>query len=218
MGIATAGNLNGVNVRSSVDVIASVGVSSGMIGGQVSFSQFSISVLDRLATFGNAKATFVFTPTAGGTGPSTITLNYPSLFFATGFIPTFKLSTVDATISSGASSATSIVMTTGGSGIIVAGIAVTITMEGIKMGDKVTLGSSEITVTTNLDPITPTALHSGKILANNIEFDPALPPGPLIAGESQSFTRGFPFNLQSTKCTVYSFAYRDMFLFSPFLQ
>jgi hypothetical protein len=54
---------------------------------QVTDVTFDVGAGYRVAGMKAAKAQFTFTPTAGGVGPSNVTLNYPSGFFATSATP-----------------------------------------------------------------------------------------------------------------------------------
>jgi hypothetical protein len=114
---------------------------------------FGIAAGDRVAGKTGAAATFTFTPTAGGalaTG-STITLNYPSGFFAISAIPTAKVSTAGATLTPAQPGNTSIVLKVGGSAPLAAGAAVTVTLVGCAMGPA-RAASDSVTVQTNTDP------------------------------------------------------------------
>jgi hypothetical protein len=104
-----------VTVQTSVDVIASVAAASGVIGGAVTSVTFSVAAGDRVAGNAGSAATFTFTPTAGGSGPSAVTLNCPEGFFIVyTATPTATLSTVGSTLNPSQPGATFIAMTTGG--------------------------------------------------------------------------------------------------------
>ena len=83
MGVARAAS-DSETVQTTADPTASSpAVSCGAIGGAVWNVTFSIAAEDRVANKSAVKATFTFTPSAGGAGASAVTLNYPSGFFAT---------------------------------------------------------------------------------------------------------------------------------------
>ena len=80
---ATAGSVTGARIATSGDTEFLPGIDSGVIGGQVTSTSFSMAASDRMATKTSAAATWSFTTTAGGalaTG-AFITLAYPHCFF-----------------------------------------------------------------------------------------------------------------------------------------
>ena len=89
-----------VTVQTSADPTASSPAQScGVIGGAVTSVAFSIASGDRVAGKAGVEATFTFTPSAGGAGPSLVTLNYPSGFFAASPTPTAKSSAAGVFVS-----------------------------------------------------------------------------------------------------------------------
>jgi hypothetical protein len=141
-----------VTVQTNTDPTASSpAVSCGRIGGAVTAVTFLVAAFGRFAYRTNVEATFTFTPSSGGAGPSNITLNYPSGFFSTYATPTAKASTAGATLTPMRPGALSIVLTVGGSAPLAAGTAVTVTLVGCTIGPA-RAASDSVTVQTNTDP------------------------------------------------------------------
>jgi len=132
-------------------IASSPAVSCGAIGGAVSNVTFSIAAEDRVAKKSAVKATFTFTPSAGGAGASAVTLNYPSGFFATSPTPTASVSAESTSMTPGPPGATSIVLTVAGTAALAAGTAVTVTLHGCTMGVAMAATDS-VTVQTDRDP------------------------------------------------------------------
>jgi hypothetical protein len=123
MGGVTAGSV-GVIVQTSADLLPSAAVHSGWLGHAIWDVYFIISDVDRKAgkTLGFSGANSV---PAGGT----ITLTYPSGFFAPSITPTVAAggsSVAGLTGTCGATTATSVVITTAGAAIPAAAFVVTI--------------------------------------------------------------------------------------------
>jgi hypothetical protein len=118
MGVASAA-ADSVTVRTDTDpTVSSPAVSSGKIGGAVTGVTFNVAAGDRVAARAGVEATFTFTPSAGGGGPSDVTLNYPSGFFATSATPTAKASTAGVTLTPRAPGSTSFVLAAAGGTLV----------------------------------------------------------------------------------------------------
>ena len=144
---------------------------------------FNIQSVDRIAAKNTVRATFTFTPSAGGAGPSSVTLNYPAGFFATSATPTATSSTSGAILTPAQPGATSIVLAASGTSLA-AGIAVTITLSGCTIG-VARAATDSITVQTNTDPTASSpAVSSGVIggAVTTVSFNIA--PGDRVAGKT----------------------------------
>jgi hypothetical protein len=185
MGAARAANASSVTVRTDTDpTVSSPAVSSGKIGGAVTAVTFDVAAGDRVAGRAGVEATFTFTPSAGGAGPSSVTLNYPSGFFATSPTPTAKVSTAGATLTPAQPGTTSIVLAATDSALA-AGTAVTVTLVGCTMGAARATNDSSVTVRTDADPtVSSPAVSSGKIggAVTAVTFDVAA--GDRVAGRA----------------------------------
>ena len=114
-----------------------------------------------------------FTPSAGGGGPSSVTLNYPSGFFAT--FPTPSANVAGATLTPAQPGATSIVLALSSGSLSTN--AVTVTLVGCKMGAARAANDSSVTVQTDTDPIVSSpAVSSGKIGGAVTAVAAQLPP------------------------------------------
>jgi hypothetical protein len=151
-----------VTLQTSVDQTASVSVASGVIGGSSNLTSFLIAQSDRVVNRGNVMATFSFIPTAGGalSASSTITLMYPSGFFAAGGTPPSVLLS-GAAANAGATVISRIVITLS-TGTVAASAAATITLLGLTMGSAPTPGGN-VTVSTSRDLLLSPALASGDL-------------------------------------------------------
>jgi hypothetical protein len=149
-GTPTAGS-NDVSISTSKDPIASSGVSSGAIGGQVTSTSFAMAASDRVAGKAGTAATFSFTTTAGGAlaAGSNITLTYPSGFFASAGSPSVQISGGGPTGSVATPTDKQIVITTAAQAID-GSTAVTVTVTGLTMGGAPTAGGG-ISVATSVD-------------------------------------------------------------------
>jgi hypothetical protein len=123
-----------VTVQTNTDLVnSSPAVSSGVIGGAVTSVSFFVAPGDRVAGKTGVQATFAFTPSAGGAGPSTVTLNYPAGFFATSATPTATSSTSGAILTPAKPGATSIVLAASGTSLA-AGAAVNVSLFNVTIG------------------------------------------------------------------------------------
>jgi hypothetical protein len=148
-----------VTVQTNTDPTASSpAVSCGRIGGKVTDVTFLVAAGDRAAAKTGVEATFTFTPSAGGAAPTSVTLNYPSGFFATSATPTAKVSTAGATLTPARPGALSIVLTVGGSAPLVAGAALSVTLVGCTMGPPTAGGN--VNISTSADPALSNSVDS----------------------------------------------------------
>ena len=163
MGAATAGSA-GVFVQTSTDNAASAAAASGSILGQVTAVSFVILSSDRISGKASVPITIGFTPTTPIPIGGTFTLNYPAIFFAASFtspsIQAGSSSVVGLTGTCGATTSTSVVITT--SGAAIAASPFIITLGGFVMGTA-TAGSAGITVQTSSDTVASSVVHSGSI-------------------------------------------------------
>jgi hypothetical protein len=126
---------------------------------QVTSVTFSVRAGDRVAYSHHVQATFTFTPSAAGTGPTVdVTLNYPSGFFDTSATPTAIVSTVDTIMKPREPGESSIVLDVSGAELA-AGTAVTVTLEGCTLGIA-RAATDSVTVETNADPIASSPAES----------------------------------------------------------
>ena len=135
MGPPSAGG--GVHVSTFADPTVSNSVDSQYIGGAVTDLSFFIPDVSRKANRTSVTVSFGFTPTAGGRldiiGSSCITLVYPVGFFASDVTPAVSMSG-SAEAVSGAKSTSSNIVITLGSGSVVAGAPVYVTLSGMTIG------------------------------------------------------------------------------------
>jgi hypothetical protein len=158
MGPARAAS-DSITVQTDADTTpSSPPVSCGRIGGAVTNVTFNVQLADRVQAKAGVEATFTFTPSAGGDSPSSVTLNYPSGFFATSATPTAKVSTAGATLTPAQPGATSIALTVGGSAPLAAGTAVTVTLVGCTMGLPTAGGG--VNVSSSADPTLSNSIDS----------------------------------------------------------
>jgi hypothetical protein len=166
MGNATGGSSTGVVISTSADVAVSVGIASGVIGGQVAEAMFTIDIPYRVAGKKEASATFSFKTTSGGLLEmnGTITLNYPSNFFEIGS----SLPTLGFTEPSGLTgtcilqTANQIVILTS-TQAIPSSFLVTVTLSGLTMGAATAGNPIGIFIMTSSDPIASNGNDSGVI-------------------------------------------------------
>jgi hypothetical protein len=164
MGAATSGG--SVFLESSADTVPSLPVSSGSIFGQVKNASFVISSSERIAGRVGVPITIGFSPSTSLNPGGTITLTYPSAFFAF-CTPTVGLSDVsisNLTLSCSTTTATSFVLTTSGA-TISAGAMVSLTISGLTMGGA-TSGSVGVYMQTSADTLSSTAVSSGGIFTH----------------------------------------------------
>jgi hypothetical protein len=122
----------------------------------------SIAASDRIAIRSSVPVTIGFAATNPLPAGSSITLNYPSGFFASGVAVAFNSSSVvGLTGVCSVTSATQVVITTAGSTI--PNSAAVISISGFTMG-LVTSGSVGVTVQTSTDPTASEAVSSGSIV------------------------------------------------------
>jgi hypothetical protein len=169
MGAATAGNSTGIIISTSVDQTASFGVSSGVIGGQVTNTSFAIAASDRVAGKTGAAATFSFTTTAGGAlaAGSNITLTYPSAFFVSTGTPGVRISGGGPTATAGSPTSTQIVITTA-TQAIAASTAMTMTVTGLTMGAATAGNSTGIIISTSVDQTASLSMASGIVVSGPV--------------------------------------------------
>jgi hypothetical protein len=165
MGAATAGSSTGIAVATSVDQTASSGVSSGVIGGQVTSALFGIATSDRVAGKTGAAATFSFTTTAGGAlaAGDKITLTYPSSFFSSTGTPGVQISGSGPPTGTVATPTSTQIVITIATQSIAASTAVTVTVTGLTMGAATAGSSTGITVATSVDQTASSGVGSGVI-------------------------------------------------------
>ncbi len=126
---------------------------------------FSIALSDRFAAKSSVPVTIAFTPTNHIPSGGTITLSYPSGFFASSITPVVAAgssSVAGLTLTCGLTTAMSVVLTTSGAAIGASRFSVT--MIGFKMG-AATAGASQVSVKTSTDVIAATPVSSGPILS-----------------------------------------------------
>jgi hypothetical protein len=146
------GGLLGITVSTSADPIASAGVESGNIGGQITSVFLAINRLSRVAGKTGVSAMLLFTTTAGGVlhPGSNITFAYPAGFFVTAVSPAVSIG--------GGTLGSIIVMTEAflviqtANASVLAKSTVTVTLTGMTMGPA-NGGLLGITVSTSADPI-----------------------------------------------------------------
>ena len=141
-GSATAGGSIQVQTLDDdgADHIPSTGIPSGAIGDMVTGVVFTIAAADRVAGKAGCSATLMFTPSAGGAlsvGSKTITLIYPTSFFAAS---TVTATLAGVTLSVGSPGPTSLVITVSTGIIALSGAG--ITLLGLTMGSSATAGGS----------------------------------------------------------------------------
>ena len=128
--------------------------------------QLAINSTDRIAGKPSVPITLAFTPTTLLPSGGTVTLTYPTGFFAPSVTPNNVTAggsnVAGLTAAFGATTATSVVMTMSGALISVASVF-TVTITGITMGT-VTSGATGVTVQTSSDTVASTAVASGSIL------------------------------------------------------
>jgi hypothetical protein len=168
LGIARAATAS-VTVQTSADPTASSPAEScGVIGGAVTTVALTIAAEDRVAGRGGVAATFTFTPSAGGAGPSTVTLNYPSGFFATSPTPSATVSTAGTIMAPGPPGATSIVLAVSGTALAV-GTAVTVTLVGCTLGTA-RAATASVTVQTSADPTASSPAESCGVIGGAVTW------------------------------------------------
>jgi hypothetical protein len=163
MGNATVG-ANSVTVHSSADTLPSSPISSGSISNQVASVSFRIASLDRMATKTSVPVTLGFTPTSPLNIGGSITLLYPSGFFASAVRPTLTSGNSNIANLAGSCSlttASNVVITISGAPIPAAS-AVTLTINGFTMGS-ITFGAVGVSVQTSSDIAESAAVASGAI-------------------------------------------------------
>lgn len=191
MGGATSGSV-GVYMQTSTDTLPSVAIASGAISTRVTFVSMSISASDRIAIRSSVPVTIGFAATNPLPVGSSITLNYPSGFFASGVAVAFNSSSVAGlTGVCSVTTATQIVITTGGATI--PNSAIVITISGFTMG-LVTSGSVGVTIHTSTDPAASEAVSSGSIVGQVSDVSFEIQSSDRIARRaSVSITIGFKF-------------------------
>ncbi len=172
MGGVTAGSL--CTVQTSRDVLPSLAVDSGpILGSGSSFMtspSFAISPTDRIAGKTNVSITIGFTPTTALPQLSTITIRYPTDFFAASVTPTVVAgsSSVSAlTASCSSTTATFFIITTAGA--VIPTTATVITIGGVTIGG-VNPGALQVTFESSTDTVPSAAVASGQILGQ-ISFE-----------------------------------------------
>jgi hypothetical protein len=187
VGVATGGSSNGITVATSADQTASIGVSSGVIGGQVTSVSFTMATSDRVAGQTSAAATFSFTTTAGGAlaAGSTITLTYPSGFVAASALTGAQISGGVLTGSVAAPTSTRIVITTATQAIL-ASTAVTITVTGLTVGVATGGSSNGITVATSADQTASIGVSSGVIGGQVTSVSFTMATSDRVAGQTSA--------------------------------
>jgi fibronectin-binding autotransporter adhesin len=162
MGAATAASPEGIFLQTTTDQLATVGISSGAIGGQITAAAFFMLGTDRVAAKSASSITFVFRTTPGGflESGSTISIMYPQGFIATSATP-------DVAISGGSGTAFSptsvlIVITTTGSPLN-ASTAVTVTLTGLTMGNATQGSADGIKIKTSADQIESVGVATGSL-------------------------------------------------------
>jgi len=151
----------GVVVQTSSDTVASTAVASGLISLQVTSVTFSIASSDRVVRFSCVPVTLSFTAAVPIPNGGTITLTYPSGFFAssiTPFVAGGASSVAGLTATCGATSATSVVIYT--SGATIGASAFTVTIRGFTIGAPA-LNAVGILVQTSLHGAASIAVASG---------------------------------------------------------
>jgi hypothetical protein len=182
MGGATTGAFS--YLESSADTLISLPVASGAIVGQVDAVTFLLTSSDRIAAKTNIPVTLGFTPSTSLNPGGTITLTYPSAFFAT-TTPTVlsgKSNIASLTGACSATTATSLVITTAGA-TIPASAAFTVTISGLTMGS-VTAGGVGITVETSADTLPSAAVSSGGIFTQVTFVSFSISSSDRISGKS----------------------------------
>ncbi len=123
---------------------------------------FGIASSDRIAFKNFVSVTLAFTPTAYIPSGDSITLNFPSAFFASEVTPTvdaFGSSVPNLAVACNATTASSVVVQTSGAAIGMS--AFTVTIRGFTMGPA-TLGSDGVSVQTS-NSVASVRVHSGII-------------------------------------------------------
>jgi len=132
----------------------------------VAIDSFAIATSDRLAFKTGVSITLAFTPVTSLPSGGTITLTYPSGFFASSVTPIVAAgasSVAGLTANCSATTATSFVITTSGASISTS--AFTITIKGLTMG-AATKGAVGITVSSSADPVQSPPVASGAVAAD----------------------------------------------------
>jgi WD40 repeat protein len=163
LGTTHAGSLS-ITVQTSSDTLASPAVESGSIIRHNMDLAFSIASTDRKAGKTAVPVTFGFMPLNVVPAGGTITLRYPDSFFmpsVTPVVPVGGSNVAGLTATCGATTATSVVITTSGAAIPAS--AFIITLKGFTMGG-LTNGSSGVAVQTSADLLPSAAVHSGALL------------------------------------------------------
>jgi hypothetical protein len=164
IGAQTSGEV-AVTIESSSDTVPSAAVSSGQIFGQLAYLSFTMRFQDRIAMKSSVSVTLSFITSVMLPPRSSITLNYPSGFFAPSIIPIvpfYASSAVGVSISCSATTATSIVLKTSGTTIVPS--AFSLTISGLIMGAR-TAGAVGISAQTSLETVASFPVDSGPILA-----------------------------------------------------
>jgi hypothetical protein len=146
-----------------------------------------------------------------------VTLFYPSGYFATSPTPTAKVSSSNATLTPAEPGATSIVLTVGGTAPLAAGTAVTVTLVGCTMGPA-RAASNSVSVQTDNDPTPSSPVSCFRIsgavtnvtfnvqLADRVEakagVDATFTFTPSAGGDSpSSVTLNYPLGFFATSAT-----------------
>jgi hypothetical protein len=132
----------------------------------VFFVSFNVSNSDRVSGKFPATATFSFLPSTAIVSGGSITLNFPSLFFAPGVIPSSAIcSAQNLSLIVQATSNRSLILTVVGTSndAVAAGTSVIITVFGLTMGSATSGSLSGITVQTSADAAVSLAAASGPI-------------------------------------------------------
>ena len=158
MGNVTEGGA--VNIRTTADQELATAAPSGFIRD----IGFSIASSDRVMNKSSVPVTLAFTPTTPIPSGGTITLTYPSNFFASSITPIVAAaasSVAGLTATCGATTATSVVITTSGATI---GTSVfTVTISGFTLGNVTAGGNVSIIFQTNGQVYTTSSVPSGGI-------------------------------------------------------
>jgi hypothetical protein len=188
MGAATAGNATGITVSTDADTVASAGVPSGTISTQPTGVVFTIAAGNRVAAKAQIPVTLAFTATAALAINGSITLSYPSGFFATTATPANNAagtaSVASMTAFSSAPNATQIVISTRVAGIPAA-TAFTITLSGLTMGAATAGNATGITVSTDADTVASAGVPSGTISTQPTGVVFTIAAGNRVAAKAQ---------------------------------
>ncbi len=191
MGRATPGSPSGITVQTSTDAAVSLAAASGPIFSVVSAVAFFIATSERTAGNNNATIILQFRPYSAIPVSGTITMNYPTAFFAPDVTPTFASSSVaGVAFAFQPTKNTSIVITIIGVPVPISLFTVTIT--GFTMGAAADAFSTGITVQTSADlgpslPAAPGSIYLS-LLPVAVSASPAFPfAGELLTVHGHSF-------------------------------